>query len=513
MKFTSETALVASTLVLASAGACHKISLTRKSKQSRKEEETKEATESSATEEDLLPMAISIGLPAPSSSTVEASVEDIAQVQLVANAVRRRVLEYTLHNNGGYLSQGCSSAETLATLYALTMKLGPSVLPLLPGPFHGSPGPQNHARTGEGHNGDPTDPNLDRLIFSPVHYALVLYSLLVELGRLDVKAFESYNKDGSTVELIGAEHSPGHAVTAGSLGQALSQAAGIAYARKKKGHSGRVFVFMSDGEFQEGQTWEALQGLVFHKIDNLVVLVDVNGQQCDGLMSSVMDMGNLSKKLQAFGAHVHNVDGHDIAAIDQACQVHHSHVGRPTFVLCHTDPCRGFEKLRERAPKLHYVRFKGSEEKAEWEKILNGMPIQHTKFSTQNAPPSKEPKLQSDGPGLREKRHHRHSSSTLPPRIHTHTSNNKVVVRPHRTNLVKWVRAHPEVIVLTADLTSSCEADLVRDELPDQFLSFGMTEQHMISFAGGLAREGFRPFIHTFGVFLTRRPFDQVAMR
>lgn len=208
----------------------------------------------------------------------ESTSASVAEVERVANAVRRRVLEYTLKNNGGYLSQACSSAETLATLYLKSLRLGPSVAPSIPGPFRGSPGPgietitvrlsrylvnhqfvnitlilRRNVWQGEGHNGDPTSPTLDRLIFSPVHYALPLYSVLVEVGRLDAQAFETYNKDGSTVELIGAEHSPGHAVTAGSLGQALSQAGGIAHARRLKGHTGRVVVYMSDGEMQEGQ--------------------------------------------------------------------------------------------------------------------------------------------------------------------------------------------------------------------------------------------------------------------
>jgi len=134
----------------------------------------------------------------------------IRDVEKTAMAVRRRVLEYTLLNNGGYLSQACSSAEILATLYLRALNLGPSIASGVPGLFRGSPGPDIPTITGEGHNGDFNDPNLDRLIFSPVHYALVLYSLLVELGRLDIAAFRSYNKDGSTVELIGAEHSPGH---------------------------------------------------------------------------------------------------------------------------------------------------------------------------------------------------------------------------------------------------------------------------------------------------------------
>lgn len=86
------------------------------------------------------------------------------------------------------------------------------------------------------------------------------------------------------------------------------------------------------------------------------------------------------------------------------------------------------------------------------------------------------------------------------------------VSRPHAGALVKFGRKHPEVLVLSADLTASCEADDFRDQLPDQFFTMSMAEQNMVSMAAGLAREGFVPYLHTFAVFLTRRVFDQVAM-
>lgn len=86
------------------------------------------------------------------------------------------------------------------------------------------------------------------------------------------------------------------------------------------------------------------------------------------------------------------------------------------------------------------------------------------------------------------------------------------VSRPHARNLVEFARRHPEILVLSADLTASCEADELRDTLPNQFFSMSMAEQNMVSMAGGLAREGFVPYIHTFAVFLTRRVFDQVTM-
>jgi len=88
----------------------------------------------------------------------------------------------------------------------------------------------------------------------------------------------------------------------------------------------------------------------------------------------------------------------------------------------------------------------------------------------------------------------------------------ETVTRPHRERLLRWAAHRPEVLVLSADLTSSCEADGFRDAYPERFFSLGMAEQNMMGFAAGLARDGFYPYVHTFAVFITRRPFDQVAM-
>ena len=88
----------------------------------------------------------------------------------------------------------------------------------------------------------------------------------------------------------------------------------------------------------------------------------------------------------------------------------------------------------------------------------------------------------------------------------------EIVSRPHCKSFVEWAKDKPRVVVLSADLTSSCEADTFRDAYPDRFFSMGMAEQNMMGFAAGMAREGFFPYIHTFAVFITRRPFDQLAM-
>lgn len=283
------------------------------------------------------------------------------EAQRIANAIRLRVLDHTLKNNGGYMSQACSSAETFAVLYTKVMNLGASIAPAVPLPFPGVPSASNpHYFTGAGYNGEKS-PSLDRFIFSPAHYALVLYTMLIETGRMSPEGLEQFNKDGSTVEMIGAEHSPGCEVTSGSLAQALSQAVGIALARKLRGDSGRVWVYMSDGEFQEGQTWEALQAMNFYKLDNMGIYVDVNGQQCDGRMCDVMDVEPLASKLEIFGMRVFSVDGHDLDALAAPAALPSD--GRPVVVLANTDPCRGLPRLKSRVPKLHYLRFTSNEER------------------------------------------------------------------------------------------------------------------------------------------------------
>lgn len=297
---------------------------------------------------------------------------DLAPAERIASGIRRRVFGHVLANNGGYLSQACSSAELLAALYGSVLRLAPTDGPLLPTAFEAVPGPDSPRVSGGIFHGEP-GPDLDRLIVSPAHYALVVYAALIEAGRLDEAALDQFNKDGSTVEMIGAEHSPGFETTTGSLAQALSTAGGIALGRRLKGETGRTFVFMSDGEFQEGQTWEAVQALAYYRLDTVRVVVDVNRAQCDGPMDSVMTIEPLATKLKAFGASVDSVDGHDIAALTRSLE---KPTGKPHFVLAYTDPTRGVPLMEKRRPVLHYLRFTGPEERAEYERFYEDVLIE-----------------------------------------------------------------------------------------------------------------------------------------
>lgn len=295
---------------------------------------------------------------------IERKQELIREIEDIAQGIRRRVLQHSIKNNGGYMSQACSSAELLATLYRGILNFAPVTEPIAPPSFIGVPEIGAHDYlTGAQFHGE-TGPDLDRLISSPAHYALVIYAALIETGRLREDGLDHFNKDGSTVEMIGAEHSPGFETTTGSLAQALSQAGGIALARKIKGDSGRTWVFMSDGEFQEGQTYEALQAIKFHNLENVRVIVDVNRAQCDGPMESVMSIEPLSERIKAFGWNVTVIDGHNISEILEAAE---KDTHNPHMILCYTDPVRGLPILAEREPVLHYLRFTSQDERAKYE--------------------------------------------------------------------------------------------------------------------------------------------------
>ena len=286
----------------------------------------------------------------------------------IAAGIRKRVFVHTMRNNGGYLSQACSAAESLAFLYNEALTLGEPTLPKVPLPFAGVPSATNpDAFTGAGYHG-PFAPEFDRFIISPAHYALVIYSALIEVGRMDEHALDHFNVDGGSVEMIGAEHSPGMEVTTGSLAQGLSMAAGVAWARKRKGEPGKVWVYMSDGEFQEGQTWECLAAMSYHGIDNIRVIVDVNRQQCDGAMSSVLDLGDLPARVSSFGVTCRSIDGHDLDAFRKAAES--AEPGKPLVILANTSPFQGMEFLRKRFPRLHYVRFKTAEERQEMQTAI-----------------------------------------------------------------------------------------------------------------------------------------------
>jgi len=293
-----------------------------------------------------------------------------AEILKAAHNIRKRMLRLALDRGGGYLGQACSSAEILSTLYMRVLNLGESLGSPEAAVFPGVPGPRNmDYPKGSLYNG-PTTGGYDRFFLSPAHYAGVLYCVLAECGRISRGAIEMINVDGWNMEMIGAEHSPGFENTAGSLGQTISIAAGTAHARKIKQETGRVVIFLSDGEIQEGQVWECFQAMSFYHLDNIVIYIDVNGHQLEGLTKNVMDIEPLARRLEAFGAVAAEIDGHDVVALAAAANTPHE--GKALVVLCHTSCTRDIPFLEQREPYLHFVRF-GKDELAGVEAFYDKM--------------------------------------------------------------------------------------------------------------------------------------------
>ncbi|MGW5218732.1 1-deoxy-D-xylulose-5-phosphate synthase N-terminal domain-containing protein [Nocardia sp. NPDC004085] len=279
--------------------------------------------------------------------------------------MRRRTLDTVVRRRGGYLIQTCSSAELLAT-----------VCLALADPRHqGSVSPHTYRRHGPGsrylNGGGCAD---DRLVVSPGHYALALYSALIEVGKLPAARLDTYGLLGSQLELIGADYSPGFEVVGGSLGQGLSQAVGIALGRRMRGDSGRTFALLSDGEMQEGQTWEAVQAARHHKVSELSIIVDANGQQVDGDVTTVMDIELLEQRFRAFGVDAVTIDGHDASQVVEALS--REAQGGPAVTVARTNPAQGMPPVRTLAPhRRHGLWFTTEAEFAPFASALEAMSI------------------------------------------------------------------------------------------------------------------------------------------
>ncbi|MDQ6698089.1 MAG: thiamine pyrophosphate-dependent enzyme [Actinomycetota bacterium] len=210
----------------------------------------------------------------------------------------------------GYLGQALSSAELLAALFS---------------------GPYRAER--------------DKLVCSPGHYVIGVFAAACELGMLDDRALAPYGQDGSTLEAIGTERSPVVDLVCGSLGQGLSGGAAYALSDQMRGDAdARVFVLLSDGELEEGQTWEAVMFAAHRKLDNLVVVLDANNSQVDGPVSSITTIEPIAAKWASFGWKSVEVDGHDACAVVEALVTAVAEP-RPSVVIARTSTVHGLDCL------------------------------------------------------------------------------------------------------------------------------------------------------------------------
>ena len=189
---------------------------------------------------------------------------------------------------------------------------------------------------------EPQWPDRDRFILSKGHAAPVLYAVLAECGYFPMKELDTLRKLDSILQgHADRTHTPGVEMSSGSLGQGLSFAVGTALAGKLDRKDYRVYALLSDGECEEGQTWEAAMAGGHYRLDNLTAIVDNNGIQLSGFNKDIMNMDPLVDKFKAFGWNTLEIDGHDFNQVLNAINEARSFKDKPTGIIAHTVKGKG----------------------------------------------------------------------------------------------------------------------------------------------------------------------------
>lgn len=202
---------------------------------------------------------------------------------------------------------------------------------------------------------DPAWEGRDRFVLCKGHAAPALYVALAETGYFPREDLMTLRRLGSHLQgHPDCKVTPGVEVCTGSLGQGLSMAVGMALGLRLDGQPNRVYALMGDGELQEGQVWEAAMAAAHYGVDNLCAVADLNALQIDGEVAKVMNVAPVADKFRAFGWHVLEIDGHDMAAIVGALDAAEGVKGKPTLIAARTIKGKGVDIFENKA-KYHGV--------------------------------------------------------------------------------------------------------------------------------------------------------------
>ncbi len=263
---------------------------------------------------------------------------DLGALRARATRLRRHMLAMARGQGQGYIAQGLGMADVLAALYFHELRHDPRA---------------------------PRWPGRDRFLLSTGHYSIALWAALAEAGVLPLEELPTYGADGSRLDMSTLDTTPGVEVIGGSLGLGLGQGVGTALGLRLDGSDARVFVELSDGEMQEGATWEAAMAGGHFGLDGLVALIDCNGIQADGPL--VVGIEPVAAKWEAFGWATAEVDGNDMAAVVGALRAARTRDGRPKAIVLRTRPGCGVPRI-EAAERSHFFRIAP----AEWDGLIAG---------------------------------------------------------------------------------------------------------------------------------------------
>jgi len=251
----------------------------------------------------------------------------ITQMQKVADRLRLEIVKMVQRGKGSHVGSAFSCLDILVVLYETILHVNP-----------------HH----------PNDPTRDYCLLSKGHAAAALYAVLAEHNWYPRSNLKNYLADDS--EFIGHTNAMGVLgveFSTGSLGHGLPVGNGLALAAKRNHADNRIFVILSDGDCQEGSTWEAALFTAHHKLDNVIAIIDCNGIQCFGTVPEVLNLEPLADKWRAFGWDVKEIDGHDFTAIANTLSMVPFSAGRPSVVLARTVKGKGISFM-ENQLKWHY---------------------------------------------------------------------------------------------------------------------------------------------------------------
>ncbi|RMF55607.1 transketolase [Candidatus Woesearchaeota archaeon] len=240
---------------------------------------------------------------------------DVKQLRIMANTVRQDVIRMIAEAKSGHPAGSLGMTDVLVTLYFSFLKVRPK---------------------------KPKDPERDYLVLSNGHICPALYAVMANRGFFPKKELMNLRKIGSRLQ--GHPHRealPGLESSSGPLGCGLSQAAGMALGLKMSGKKNRVVCLTSDGEHEEGNTWEAVMFAAKYGLDNLIQIMDRNNIQIDGTTDEVMPLRSLKKKYEAFNWSVIEINAHDIKQILKALEQADKTKAKPTIIIAKTIPGKG----------------------------------------------------------------------------------------------------------------------------------------------------------------------------
>ncbi len=340
----------------------------------------------------------------------------------------------------------------------------------------------------------PDLPGNDHLIFSKGHASPLLYAMFRAVGVIDEQELvKTYRQAGSRLEGHPTPILPWVDVATGSLGQGLPDAVGVCLAGRYLDQLPyHAWVLCGDGETAEGSIWEALDKASYYQLGNLTAIVDVNRLGQRGPTELQWELDRYARRTESFGARPLVIDGHDLAAIDEALTEARSDPDRPTVILARTVKGKGVPEIENK--NGWHGKALPPEMAARAVAALGGPTDLHV---TTAQPPPGTPAITAD--------------PAAPITWPSFTRGDKVATRNAFGAAIAALAARPEVVVLDGEVGNSTHAQDFAEVAPERYFEMFIAEQQMVASATGLAVRGYRPFASTFAVFFSRA-FDFIRM-